>query len=174
LILLATVFVLRGKGRVWWCACGQPNLWSGDPQSEHSSQHLFDPYSFTHILHGVLICGVLAWALPRLSRAWALTTTVFLEAVWEVLENSPLVIERYRTATIALGYQGDSVANSLGDILSCALGFLVARRIGLRWSVAVVVATELILLLWIRDNLLLNVVMLIRPIDAIKNWQAGP
>lgn len=174
LILVATVFVLRYEGRRWWCACGQSNLWSGDPQSAHSSQHLFDPYSFTHILHGMLICGVLAWALPRLSRAWALATTVFLEALWEVLENSEFVIERYRSATIALGYQGDSVVNSLGDIFACGLGFLMARRIGLRWSIAVVAATELVLLLWIRDNLLLNIVMLIRPIEAIKNWQTGP
>jgi hypothetical protein len=174
LIVLATIAVLRVEGRVWWCACGRANLWSGNAQSSHSSQHLFDPYSFTHILHGVLICGILAWGLPRLSQAWALTTAVFLEALWEILENSPLVIERYRTATIALGYQGDSVANSLGDVFSCSLGFLLARRLGWRWSITVVVATELILLVWIRDNLLLNIVMLIRPIDAIKNWQAGP
>ena len=174
LILLATVCLLRSEGRTWWCACGQPNLWSGDPQSSHSSQHLFDPYSFTHILHGALICGMLALTLPRLSPAGALTATVFLEALWEILENSPFIIGRYRTSTIALGYEGDSIVNSLGDILSCSLGFLLARRIGWRWSIVMVVVTESILLLWIRDNLLLNVVMLIWPIDAIKTWQAGP
>jgi hypothetical protein len=135
---------------------------------------LFDPYSFTHILHGVLIWGLIAWGLPRLSPAWALPLAVCLEALWEILENSPFIIERYRTATIALGYQGDSIVNSLGDILSCSLGFVLARRMGWRWSIAAVVATELILLLWIRDNLLLNIVMLIWPIDAIRNWQSGP
>ena len=174
LIVLLTVIVLRLEGRVWWCACGQWNLWAGDPQSSHSSQHLFDPYSFTHILHGVLICGLFALGLPRLDRAWTLPLAVLLEAAWEILENSPFIIDRYRTATIALGYTGDSIVNSLGDILSCSLGFLAARRIGWRWSIALVVATELILLFWIRDNLLLNIVMLIWPIDAIKSWQAGP
>jgi hypothetical protein len=173
LILMATMFALRGEGRVWWCACGQVNLWSGDPYSSHGSQHLFDPYSFTHILHGMLICGVLAFAWPRLVRPWALTTTVFVEALWEVLENSEFIIQRYRSATIALGYNGDSVANSLGDVISCGFGFYMARQIGWRWSVAVIIVTELILLVWIRDNLLLNIVMLLIPIDAIKTWQTG-
>jgi predicted MFS family arabinose efflux permease len=91
-----------------------------------------------------------------------------------VLENSEFIIQRYRSATIALGYNGDSVANSLGDIISCGFGFYLARRIGWRWSVAVIIVTELVLLLWIRDNLLLNIVMLILPIDAIKTWQTGP
>ncbi len=173
LILIATVFALRGEGRRWWCACEQSNLWIGNPQSSHGSQHLFDPYSFTHILHGVLMCGILAWIVPRLNRVWSLAATVFFEALWEVLENSEIIIQRYRTGTVALGYEGDSIANSLGDILSCAFGFLVARRIGLRWSIALVVASELILLWWIRDNLTLNIVMLIWPIDAVKKWQTG-
>ncbi len=187
LIVTATVVLLRSEGRVWWCACGKANLWAGDVQSSHSSQHLFDPYSFTHVLHGVLICGVLAggmtlWGKARHERAsglvwlygtWALATTVLLEALWELLENSPLVIQRYRTATVALGYEGDSVINSLSDILACSVGFLVARRIGLRWSIVLFAATELVLLFWIRDNLLLNIIMLIRPIEALKNWQSG-
>lgn len=172
-LFFGTMIALRYEGRVWWCACGQSNLWAGDPQSSHGSQHLFDPYSFTHILHGILICGVLAWAWPRLRNSWGLATTVLVEAFWEVLENSELIIQRYRAGTVALGYEGDSIVNSLGDILACSLGFIVARRIGLRWSVAMVVATELILLLWIRDNLFLNIVMLIRPTDAIKTWQTG-
>jgi hypothetical protein len=187
LILAATVAALRFEGRVWWCACGQPNLWAGDVQSSHSSQHLFDPYTFTHIFHGVLICGVLAAAVALRSRAggdrasglawlngaWALVTTVLLEALWELLENSPFVIQRYRTATIALGYEGDSIINSLSDILACSAGFLLARRIGLRWSIVLFAATELVLLFWIRDNLLLNIVMLVWPIEAVKAWQSG-
>lgn len=172
-ITAATICVLRWQGRVWWCACGGSNFWSGDPQSAHSSQHLLDPYSFTHVAHGVLLCGILAWAWPRLTGAFALCAAVFLEAVWEILENSPFIIERYRTATIALGYEGDSIVNSLGDILSCGLGFMLARRIGLRWSAAVVVAIEVILLLSIRDNLFLNILMLICPLEAVKDWQAG-
>lgn len=171
---LAMVAILRLEGRVWWCACGQSNLWAADPHSAHSSQHLVDPYTFTHVLHGVLLCGLLAWGWPRLTAAQAVCAAALLEAAWEVLENSPFVIERYRTATIAMGYRGDSIVNSLGDLGSCTLGFLLARRIGWRWSTALVVVVELALLLTIRDNLFLNVVMLIHPVEAIKAWQAGP
>ena len=173
-IVIATIGTLRWEGRVWWCACGGANLWASDVQSSHSSQHLLDPYSFTHVLHGVLLCGILAWVWPRLTAAYALCATVLFEALWEILENSPLVIDRYRTATIALGYEGDSIVNSLGDLLCCALGFLLARRIGLWWSVALFVVTELILLFLIRDNLSLNILMLIYPIEAVKEWQTIP
>jgi hypothetical protein len=96
-----------------------------------------------------------------------------MEALWEVFENSAFVIERYRTATMAQGYSGDTIANSLGDILSCALGFVLARRLGFRGSIFLFLATEAVLLLWIHDSLLLNVVMLIHPIDAIKAWQTS-
>lgn len=173
-ISTAMVGVLRREGRVWWCACGESNLWSGDPNGAHSSQHVFDPYTFTHILHGVLLCGILTWAWPRLTGVFAVCAAVLLEAIWEIVENSPFVIGRYRTATIALGYEGDSIVNSLGDLVSCTLGFLLARRIGLRWSAVVVVVIELALLLSIRDNLFLNILMLIFPLEVVKNWQAGP
>lgn len=167
------VCVLHWLGRRWWCACGAANLWWGDPKSSHSSQHLIDPYSLTHVLHGVLFCGILAWVWPRLPYAVALIATVVLEALWEILENSPIVIERYRTATIALGYEGDSIVNSIGDVVCCTLGFVLARRLGWKWSAGFVVATELILLVWIRDNLFLNIAMLLYPIDAIRTWQGG-
>src|SRR5947209_7050197 len=103
---------LRRQGRRWWCACGQPNLWSGDAWGPHNSQHLFDPYSLTHVQHGLIFCGLLAWAWPRMSLAWRLFVAVLVEASWEVVENSQFVIERYRSATAAQGYQGDTVANS--------------------------------------------------------------
>src|SRR5207248_298465 len=138
----------RSQGRLWWCACGQPNLWSGDAWGPHNSQHLLDPYSLTHVLHGVVFCGLFAWCCPRLRPAWQLWLTVVVESLWEVVENSAAVIERYRAATAALGYQGDTVANSLGDITSCALGFVLARRLGFRRSVVVFFVTEAILLLW--------------------------
>lgn len=174
LICAAAACQLRLQGRSWWCACGQLYPWVSDARGPHNSQHFLDPYSLTHILHGVLLCGLLAWTLPRLPADWRLVLAVGLETLWEVIENSPFVIERYRTATAALGYQGDTIANSLGDILSCAVGFLLARRLGLRGSLLLILVTEAVLLLWIRDNLLLNVVMLICPSDAIKAWQAGP
>jgi hypothetical protein len=171
LLLAVTVAQLHHQGRLWWCACGSPFLWVGDIWSAHTSQHLFDPYSFTHVLHGVLLCGILAFALPRMQFVWQLLIAVGLESLWEIVENSRFVINRYRTVTMGLGYEGDSIANSLSDILCCVLGFMIARHLGLRRSVIFFVATELVLLAWIRDNLTLNILMLTWPIDAIKTWQ---
>jgi hypothetical protein len=170
-ILAITVLQLHRQGRIVWCACGHANLWAGDIWSAHNSQHLFDPYSFTHILHGMIFCGLLAWLWPSLRLAWRLTFTVFIEALWEILENSQFIIQRYREATIGLGYEGDSIINSLGDILCCVAGFALARYLGWRRSAVFFVVTELVLLFWIRDNLTLNVLMLSFPIDAIKQWQ---
>jgi hypothetical protein len=172
-VLLGASYLLHSNGRPWWCACGIPILWSGDIQSLHNSQHLFDPYSFTHMLHGVIFYGLLAWSVPRLSMSWRLACAISLEAMWELLENSDLVIERYRTATISLGYQGDTIANSLGDILSCSVGFSLASHLGLAGSLILFAATELALVVWIRDSLVLSTLMLIHPMDAIKAWQQG-
>ena len=166
-----TVFLLRLEGRIWWCACGYLNLWDGDIWSAHNSQHVFDPYSFTHILHGVLLCWILTWVFSRMALSWRITLAVLLEAVWEVLENSPFIIQRYREATIGQGYVGDSIINSLADILCCAAGFLLARKLGFRLALLLFVAVELALALMVRDNLCLNVLMLICPIDAVKQWQ---
>jgi len=171
LILVAAVFQLRQQGRVWWCACGQGNLWAGDIWSAHNSQHVVDPYSFTHILHGVLFFWILAALFKRMSFSWQLALTILLEAAWEVAENAPFIIQRYREATIGLGYEGDSVINSLADILCCVAGFLLARRLGFRFALALFVAIEVLLVVLVRDNLTLNVLMLLCPIDAIKQWQ---
>ncbi len=172
-ILAAAVLLLRSEGRLWWCACGRLYPWVSDTRGPHTSQHLLDPYSLTHVLHGVLLCGALAWAVPRLPPVWRLVLAVLAEALWEVFENSAFVIERYRAGTAAVGYQGDTVANSLGDILSCAVGFIVARRLGFLGSLALFGVTEVVLLLWIRDSLLLSVLTLVCPVDAIKAWQLG-
>ena len=169
--LFLAVLLLRMEGRLWWCACGFLNLWDGDIWSAHNSQHVFDPYSFTHVLHGVLLFWVLTWMFRRLAFSWRLTLAVLLEAVWEVLENSPFIIQRYREATIGQGYVGDSIVNSLADILCCAAGFLLARLLGFRLALGLFVAVELILALTVRDNLCLNVLMLICPIDSVKQWQ---
>src|SRR4051812_31585254 len=106
LIFIGTAALLRSQGRLWWCACGSLDLWSGDPNGPHNSQHLLDPYSFTHVLHGVVFCGLLAWAVPRLAPAWRLVVATLIEAGWELFENSAFVINRYRTATAAVGYEG--------------------------------------------------------------------
>jgi hypothetical protein len=162
---------LRHQGRLWLCDCGRVLVWAGDAWSADNSQHLFDPYSFTHVLHGFVFCGLLAWALGRAARQWRLALAVSIEALWEVVENSAFVIRRYRETTLALGYQGDTIINSAGDIFACALGFVLACRLGLRRTLLAFAVTELVLLIWIRDSLLLNVLMLLYPVDAIKAWQ---
>jgi len=170
-ILTAALYQLHRQGRVWWCACGKLNLWAGDIWSAHNSQHVFDPYSFTHVLHGILFYGIIVRLFPRMAFAWRFCLALGLEALWEVFENTQFIIQRYREATIGLGYVGDSIVNSAADILCCALGLILARRLGFRWSVVLFAATELALLFAVRDNLTLNILMLIYPIDAIKAWQ---
>jgi hypothetical protein len=172
-VLVVTAYQLRSQGRLWWCSCDYLLLWSGDPWSSNNSQHLLDPYSFTHLLHGFVLCGLLALIVPRLAAVWQLWLAVSVEALWEVVENSEFVIRRYRAETAALGYQGDTLVNSLGDIVACGLGFVLARRLGLRRTLALFVVTEAALAIWIRDNLTLNILMLVYPVDAIKEWQAA-
>lgn len=164
---------LRLQGRLWWCDCGDARLWNGSVQSAHNSQHLFDPYSVTHLLHGLLLFWLLAWLRPRLPAIWRLVVAIAIEAGWEVLENAEFVIRRFRAATMSFDYLGDTVANSIGDILLCGVGFVLARRLGFRRSAVVFVMAELLLLLWIRDGLVLNVMMLIHPSEAIRAWQTG-
>jgi hypothetical protein len=171
--LAATALVVRLEGRLWLCACGRLLPWVGDAWSADTSQHLFDPYSFTHVLHGFAFAGLLALALPRVGRRWRLVLAVALEAAWEVIENTDFVINRYREATAALGYNGDTVVNSLGDVAACALGFLLARRLGALKSLLVFALTEAVLLFWIRDSLLLNILLLIYPSESLRAWQAG-
>jgi hypothetical protein len=147
--------------------------WDGDIWSSENSQRVADAYSFSHIAHGILFFGLLWLVARRLPVSYRFLIAVLLEAGWEVLENSPLIINRYREATIALGYVGDSVLNSCSDIAMMALGFWFASRTKTWVSVAAVLAMEVFCLLWVRDNLTLNVIMLIHPIDALKVWQAA-
>ncbi|MFO0976071.1 MAG: DUF2585 family protein [Planctomycetaceae bacterium] len=170
-VFVVSAILLKVLGQPVSCKCRSWSLWSGDVWSTHNSQHLFDPYALTHVLHGVLFCGLL-WLLPKkIAPFFRLLICVLIEAVWEVFENTPFVIERYRTATMSLDYYGDSIVNSFGDNLSCLLGYLLAMRFGLRKSIVFFVVTELVLLFWIRDCLTLNIVMLLHPIEAIKQWQ---
>ncbi len=173
-LIAATVWVLHELGCVWWCTGEQPFLWSGDVWSMHNSQHLVDHYSFTHVSHGLIFALLFAFIPPlrRQSFAWRLVPAVTIEAAWEILENTPLIINRYREATMALGYNGDSIGNSLGDIACFILGFAFATGLRWYWSVSLFLATEVILLLTIRDNLLLNVLMLLWPFDAVREWQS--
>ena len=173
LVLLLTVLALRIEGRLWWCACRTPTPFSTKVASSHNSQHLLDPYSFSHLLHGIIFYWVLRLLLPRARVSMLVLIALLIEAGWEVLENSPIIIARYRAATASLGYSGDTIVNSVGDVLSCLLGFFLAQRIGWLWSIGLFIAIELIMLWLIRDNLTLNVIMLLWPIEAIKRWQGA-
>ena len=170
-VLLIAIFTLRQQGRLWICECGQIYLWVGDIWSSDNSQHLFDPYAFTHLLHGVVFFWLLAWLLPRVALLWRFVIAIGIEAAWEVAENTEFIINRYREATAALGYNGDAIINSIGDIAICGFGFWLAYKIGFRWSLLLFVLVELILIFWIRDSLLLSSLMLVYPLDAIKAWQ---
>jgi uncharacterized membrane protein YjdF len=171
LLVAISAIALRLEGRVWFCKCGQLRFVVASAWSEHTSQHLFDPYSLTHLEHGVIFFWALCWLTPRASWQTRLVISTAVEAAWEIIENTPLVIDRYREATAALGYAGDSVVNSLGDILSCTLGFAVASKLGGRWPAVLLVAIEAGLLLTIRDSLLLSALMLFFPLDSFKQWQ---
>jgi hypothetical protein len=172
-LLLFAVLYLRLQHRVWWCACGRLNPISLNVNSSHNSQHLFDPYSLSHVLHGLLFFGILYLFRRHISAGWRFAIAAAIEIAWEMMENSPIVINRYRTATMALGYTGDSILNSLADVASFLLGFWLAKKLGLWKSIAIFVVVELLMLWTIRDNLTLNVLMLLWPIDAIRRWQAG-
>ena len=160
-------------GRPPLCPCGHLALWAGDPNSPENSQQLSDWYSLSHIIHGFLFYGLLWSILPGHLRRWALPLAVMIEGGWELLENSPIIIDRYRTATMALGYTGDSVLNSLSDISCMMIGFALARKLPVWATIALAIIFELLTLAVIRDNLTLNILMLLWPIDAIKQWQAG-
>jgi hypothetical protein len=168
---IISAVLLRLEGRLWICACGTLRAWSGQVCSSDNSQHFLDPYSFTHVLHGFLFFWLIALLLPRLRSGWQLALAVAVEAAWEVFENTNFIIDRYRSTTAALGYTGDTVVNSFGDILCCLIGFIIARKLGLRRSIIVFLVLEFVLIVWIRDSLLLEVVMLIFPVDAIKALQ---
>ena len=170
-IILTTIGLLRLNGRIWWCACGSYVPWKGAIWSEHCSQHLFDPYSFSHVLHGFIFFWLVSLIAPRIPAWWKLLMAVLIEAGWELLENSAFIIQRYREATIDQGYSGDSIFNSASDIACCMLGFFIARKLGFRLSLLLLIAVEVILLFWVHDNLTLNIIMLIHPVEAIKQWQ---
>lgn len=172
LVLLLMIVLLRAEGRSFLCnTCNQFAIWIGDTCSSSTSQQLLDPYSFTHVLHGFLFFWLVVLLFRRLTPTWQFWLALFLEAMWEAFENTKFVIDKYRTETAALGYQGDTIVNSLGDLACALLGFLVARQLGVRRSLIVFLLVELVLTLWIHDSLLLQILMLVRPVEWIKSWQ---
>ena len=171
IVLCATVAILLAMGRPPICTCGTVELWGRVGPTQ--SQMLADWYSPSHIVHGFLFYAILHVLFRGMTVERRFAMALLVEAAWEIIENTPMVIDRYREATIALGYSGDSILNSASDIAMMAVGFLAARRLPVWASVVAVVILEVVPLIVIRDNLTLNVWMLLAPSDAIRAWQAG-
>lgn len=165
--------MLLGMGRPPICTCGYVSLWHGQVYSSGNSQHLTDWYTPSHLIHGFLFYAVLAWLLPRRPLSLRLFIATVIEAAWEISENTDWVINRYRSATIAYDYFGDSIINSFADIVAMMVGFALARVLPVWASVATVVVAEVGVLFVIRDNLTLNVIMLLWPLESIKAWQSA-
>ncbi|MBA3668073.1 MAG: DUF2585 domain-containing protein [Sphingomonas sp.] len=169
--LLLSAAILVAMDRPPICTCGIVTLWGRAGPTQ--SQMLADWYSLSHIVHGFLFFAILRFALPRWPVERRFAAALLIEAAWEIVENTPIIIDRYREATIALGYSGDSILNSVSDIAMMAVGFFAARRLPIWASIALVALLELVPLIVIRDNLTLNVWMLVAPNDVIRDWQAG-
>ena len=171
LVIVVAAWVLLSMGRVPWCECGYVRVWHGVVASAENSQHISDWYTPSHVIHGFIFYGILAWLAASQPVGLRLLLATILEAGWEIAENTDAVINRYREATIALDYFGDSVLNSVFDILFMIVGFFLAARLPIWVSVGLVIVAELAVGYVIRDNLTLNVLMLIYPIDAVRDWQ---
>lgn len=173
-LVIATAAVLHLFGRVWWCRQGDNAIFvSAAWNSSHTSQHILDPYTLTHLLHGVALMWIISLLLPRLQAEWRFVVAILIECGWEILENSDFIISRYRANTASFDYFGDSVANSVSDIAACAIGFIVASRLGKWRSLLLFIAVEILLIIWVRDSLLINIIMLLYPLESIRQWQLG-
>jgi len=170
-VLAAAILLWMGRPAI--CPCGEVKLWVGEVHGPDNSQHIADWYTPSHIIHGFLFYLVGWLFLRRNPPGDRLIGAILIEGAWEILENSRWVIDRYRDSTMALGYSGDSVVNSLSDMIWMIVGFGIARRLPVWATVALAVGFELLTLIVIRDNLTLNVLMLVAPVDSIANWQAA-
>ena len=172
IVVLAALWLLW-IGREPICKCGYVKLWHGETMSAENSQHISDWYTPSHLLHGLIFYALLWLVARRIPFGWRLAIATLIEAAWEIVENSDAVIERYRAVTISLDYYGDSVVNSVADMMAMVGGFFLARWLPVWASVALVIGFELLTAWVIRDGLALNVLMLLYPLDAVRDWQAG-
>ncbi len=173
LIIVCTIALLLSLGRLPFCKCDKIALWSGDINGPENSQQIVDPYSFTHVIHGLAFYGALHLIAPQVALPARLLIAVGVESGWEVLENTNFTIDRYREDTVSYGYYGDSILNSISDIIMMVIGFYLAAKLKPWHTVALIVLIEIILALTIRDGLLINIIMLIWPLEWLKNWQLG-
>jgi hypothetical protein len=163
--------ILTLFGQPAFCACGEVKLWEGVVSSPGNSQQISDWYTPSHIIHGFLFFALFSLFLPRASIATRFLLAVFLEVSWEIIENTPMVIDHYRKQALAQGYVGDSILNSVSDTLAMAAGFLAARRLPLWLAISIVIALEGVVMYFIRDGLLLNIINLFYPLEFIAQWQ---
>lgn len=170
-LLVFQVTVLYIMGQPWICQCGSVQLWAGDIFSSDNSQHITDWYTFSHLLHGLLLYALLSWLFPKLSFVHKLLIALAAEISWELVENTPAVINHYRESALAAGYVGDSIINSISDTVAMVIGFFAAKRMNFLMGLAVFLVFEITTAYMVRDNLTLNVINLVYPTEQISNWQ---